>query len=138
MITTDGGLQAGSTTDEDTDADDYSTSEGDEDERNTSLEEDNGDNAEDENTNNGTPTDEDQNSLSSDDEEVYEITPVNVQNDPTLTKIRSLIKQVRELVGLVRRSSNLTDYVREKKKQMKLSGDVSDRSGPTEIADHLK
>lgn len=65
--------------------------------------------------------------MSSGDEETYEIMPVNVQNDPTLTKIRSLIKQVRELVGLVHRSSHLSDYVRQKKKQMNLPGDVSDR-----------
>ncbi len=120
MITTNRCLQSESSADDDTDVSDYSTSE-EEEEDSTSREEDN----EDETSNNKSSPDEDESASSSEDEEIYKIMPTNVETDPTLVKIRLLIKRAHELVVAVRESSHLYEYVRQEKKEKKLPGDVS-------------
>ncbi|CAF3062539.1 unnamed protein product [Rotaria sp. Silwood2] len=123
VTTGDVDLPSESSTDEDTDNDDdYSTSE-EQDQGSTSFEENNADGDENATSNIQISTDEDETSLSSEDEQNYEIPSIDAQTDPTLQKIRLLIKQVRRLVNLVRKSSNLHEYVQQQKKEKKLPGD---------------
>ncbi|CAF3001235.1 unnamed protein product, partial [Rotaria sp. Silwood2] len=66
---------------------------------------------------------EDNASTLSDDEEIVTNTSTNTSIDPTLLSIRSLIKRVRELVGLVNKSGSLSEYIRQQAKEKKLSGE---------------
>ncbi|CAF3989254.1 unnamed protein product [Rotaria sp. Silwood1] len=65
-----------------------------------------------------------------DDDDDYENTTSNTQistdedENPTLQEICVLIKQVRRFVSLVRKSSNLHEYVQQQKREKKLSGDI--------------
>ncbi|CAF4196105.1 unnamed protein product [Rotaria sp. Silwood2] len=68
---------------------------------------------------------EDNASTSSDDEEIVTNTSTNTSIDPTLLSIRSLIKRVRELVGLVNKSGSLSEYIRQQAKEKKLSGEIA-------------
>jgi len=70
---------------------------------------------------------EDDISISSEEEQFFDDIPTNVSTDPTLVHIRSLIKRVRELVGVVRQSSSLSEYIRKQAKEKKLPGQVSDQ-----------
>ncbi|CAF4818430.1 unnamed protein product, partial [Rotaria sp. Silwood2] len=63
---------------------------------------------------------EDNASTSSDDEEIV----TNTSIDSTLLSIRSLIKRVREFVGLVNKSGPLSEYIRQQAKEKKLPGEV--------------
>ncbi|CAF1374565.1 unnamed protein product [Rotaria sordida] len=120
-VTNDFDSQSESSTDDDISAEDYSTSdEQKEEEGSTSIEEDDN---ESETSNYQSSSDEDEISLSSNEDQIYKITRNNVLTDPTLVKIRLLIKRVRELVGLVHQSSNLNEYVRQQKKEKGLDSD---------------
>ncbi|CAF1378626.1 unnamed protein product [Rotaria sordida] len=67
---------------------------------------------------------EDDASTSSDDEELISNISTTTSIDPTLLSIRSLIKRVRELVGLVNKSGPLSEYIRQQAKEKKLPGEV--------------
>jgi hypothetical protein len=124
IATSDRDPQSELSTEDYTDDDEYSTFEEEEDQLSTGLDQE--DNDENETSNDQYSTDEDENSSSSEDDEYNDpVIPVNVLTDPALIRIRLLIKQVRELVGLVRQSSNLHEYIRQQKKEKQLPGDVS-------------
>ena len=123
IATSDRDPQSELSTEDYIDDDEYSTSEEEEDQLSAGLEQE--DNDEDETSNDQSSTDEYGNSSSSEDEYDDPIIPVNVLTDPALIQIRLLIKRVRELVDLVRQSSNLHEYIRQQKKEKQLPGDVS-------------
>ncbi len=63
-------------------------------------------------------------STSSEDEELINNIPPNIFTEPTLLRVRSLIKQVRELVGIVHRSGPLSEYIQQQITEKKLLGEV--------------
>ena len=63
-------------------------------------------------------------SSSSDDEGPVDNNATSVFNDPTLMRIRSLIKRVRELIGVVHQSGPLSEYIRTQANEKKLHGEV--------------
>ncbi|CAM4837376.1 unnamed protein product [Rotaria magnacalcarata] len=120
--------QSESTSESESDTGSCSTSEVNEEEEHdlasTSLEDENN---KDETSDSQLSNDESDSITSSEDDDNLNFTKTNVLIEPTLQLIRSLIKQVRELVGLVRKSSNLNDYVRHQSRAKKLPGDVCDK-----------
>ena len=68
----------------------------------------------------------DETSLPFENEQSNDDTSFDVHTDQTLIQIRVLIKRVRKLICVIRRSSILIEYVRQEKKNKELPGDVSD------------